>query len=93
MWFLIERKAAHVAEFFVLTWLALRLAKKIGWKIKTAYLATFLFSLAYAASDEIHQTFVDRREGKLSDVLIDVIGIVAALIIFYRLERGSKKIK
>ncbi len=41
----------------------------------------FLISLVYAASDEIHQLFVEGRAGLISDVGIDAIGIVVAVTI------------
>jgi VanZ family protein len=38
-------------------------------------------SLLYAFSDETHQLFVPGREGKLSDVGIDAIGIAIGVIV------------
>ncbi len=38
-------------------------------------------SLLYAFSDETHQLFVPGREGKLTDVGIDAIGIAIGLIV------------
>jgi VanZ family protein len=44
-------------------------------------------SLAYAVSDEIHQTFVAGRHGSPVDVLVDAAGIAAALVLAIRLSR------
>lgn len=43
-------------------------------------LATFLITIAYAVSDEFHQTFVPTREGRLRDVIIDGLGATIAWI-------------
>jgi VanZ family protein len=56
------RKLAHVAEYAVLYLLARR-----GWPSGRSW----LFCLAYACSDEWHQTFVPGRAGRVSDVVID----------------------
>ena len=34
------------------------------------------------ALDEFHQTFIPTREGSLGDVLLDVLGIVLAILLF-----------
>ena len=56
------RKLAHALEYAVLFVLARR-----GWTSGRSW----LFCLAYAASDEWHQTFVAGRAGRLSDVALD----------------------
>jgi VanZ family protein len=47
-------------------------------------------SLAYAISDEFHQTFVDGRHGAAMDVGIDALGIVAALTLI-RARYGARR--
>lgn len=42
---------------------------------KKIFIIAFVISLAYAVSDEFHQTFVPTREGKLRDIFIDLGGI------------------
>jgi VanZ family protein len=32
----------------------------------------------YACTDEFHQTFIDGRTGKFSDVMVDAIGFVSS---------------
>ena len=51
-------------------------------------------SLAYAISDEYHQTFVEGRSGTWEDVVIDGLGIAAALVMIRirsRRRRGSSE--
>ncbi len=42
---------------------------------KKIFIIAFVISVAYAVSDEFHQTFVPTREGKLRDIFIDLAGI------------------
>ncbi len=76
------RKAAHMAEYGVLSVL---LYIWIGqWEMGffrrggTAFFATAV----YAATDEIHQLFVPGRAGRFSDVMIDSLGALLAVIVF-----------
>ena len=55
-WDTLLRKLAHMAEFGLLWWLWLRALR--GRAVLAAAIA-----LAYAVSDELHQTFVDGRHG------------------------------
>jgi len=88
---LIERKGAHILEFFVLAYLF--------WKVLNYSIADFkrrlslvlLFSLFYAISDEFHQLFVFGREGKLSDIGIDFIGIFMFLIFIALFKKFPKQ--
>ena len=41
---------------------------------------TAVFSLLYAATDEIHQLFVDGRSGSVRDVLLDFCGAVCGIL-------------
>ena len=94
LFFYVARKGAHIFEYFVLDFLFFRIFRLHKLKKKETYLLSFLFSLAYAFSDEIHQVFVPGREGKFSDVGVDMIGIILA-IVFYNLlhERFGVKWK
>ncbi|PQO42601.1 VanZ family protein [Blastopirellula marina] len=77
-WFTIV-KGWHFTEFALLTlfaaWALQALWPKLGqWGILLAMLMCF----AYAASDEWHQTFVPDRNGNVTDVLIDSLGVLTA---------------
>ena len=89
-WVVIFRKLGHVTGYALLTaawWWGLRgrVERPLIWAIGIA--------LAYACTDEFHQTFVRGREGTPRDVGIDAIGMaIAALLIRARrpspAERG-----
>lgn len=85
---LLLRKGAHVTEYFILTVLFFRVAwRHVSGSIMRALATAVVFSLLYAVSDELHQLFVLYREGKLSDVGIDGIGMLFALAVIYGLYR------
>lgn len=68
-WDTVLRKIAHMTEFGLLWWLWWR-ALGFGHPAPAV-----LVTLAYAASDEIHQSFVDGRHGSPWDFAIDALGV------------------
>lgn len=73
------RKVAHMSVFFVLTGLLLYGLWKVGMNLHPGMAAVGLCAVL-AALDEFHQTFVPGRDGKLTDVLIDLSGGVCFLL-------------
>jgi VanZ family protein len=73
-WDLVLRKLAHAAEYALLAALLLR-------ALTRPWLA-FLFALAYAISDELHQHFVRGRVGAPRDVAIDAAGALISLVAY-----------
>ncbi|PIP56221.1 hypothetical protein COX05_04210 [candidate division WWE3 bacterium CG22_combo_CG10-13_8_21_14_all_39_12] len=74
---LVLRKIAHMVEYAILVvlfWWGLE--KPLT---KRAQLEIFLMAFIYALSDEFHQNYVPTRDGKLTDVLIDTVGIITAI--------------
>ena len=84
VWDTILRKGAHMAEFGLLWWRALP---------RRPYLWATVITLAYAASDEFHQSFVSGRHGSPVDWLIDACGVAIAFAVTRRFSsvrsRGS----
>jgi VanZ family protein len=82
-WDAILRKGAHMTEFGLLWFLWTRVVGPFG---------ALAISLAYAASDEFHQTFVDGRHGTPVDWAIDAagMGIAAALWVAWQLHRARE---
>ncbi|TBR17375.1 VanZ family protein [bacterium] len=72
------RKSAHLTEYAILFLLARRAFA--GGKVPPVFPGAwaFLFCVAYAATDEYHQTFVPFRSGEARDVLIDAVGAALA---------------
>jgi hypothetical protein len=79
-WDLGLRKLAHAAEFGVLGALLVR-ALSVPWP-------AFLLGVAYAVSDEVHQSFVPGRMGSPIDVTIDAVGVGFGVVLWRRLTRA-----
>ena len=84
---LIGRKIIHFCEYALLCWLWWRVFEPdLG--ASRAALVAFLISSGYAATDELHQVFVEGRHGAPLDWVIDSAGAgVAAL----RLRLGLRR--
>ena len=76
------RKLAHLVEFGLLWWLWWR---ALGYRSPVPAAA---IAIAYAVSDEFHQSFVEGRVGSPVDVLIDATGIALAALTV-RLRSGQ----
>lgn len=81
---LIGRKLIHATEYGLLFWLWLR-----AFRFRSP-LAAALIALAYAATDEWHQTFVDGRSGTPRDWLIDAAGVALAWILWAWVRRRNR---
>jgi VanZ family protein len=78
-WWWVFVKGYHALEFAIL-FLLLRVWLRAA-ASKRAELVSAILSVAFAASDEFHQTFVPGRGGRFTDVLIDSGGIAAAWLV------------
>jgi VanZ family protein len=78
----LERKGAHVLEFFVLSLLIYAFIRKRFPQEKTALLVTLTIfgATLYGISDELHQYYVPFRGAKLSDVGFDLLGACLAML-------------
>ncbi len=90
------RKAAHAFEYFMLG-IFVFIASRFTWNKPKPYF-TFLFSVLYSATDEIHQHFIPGRACRFSDICIDSAGAAAGIIlclltvyVFNVLKRRKKR--
>ena len=67
-----------MTEFAVLGALLARALNDVG---------AFVAGVAYAVTDEIHQTFVTGRAGRVSDVAIDAVGVLLGILLMRRVLR------
>ena len=72
---LLIRKAAHMAEYAVLFFLYRRALRQSG--VRRPGLYALLMSIAYACTDEWHQSFSEGRSPGATDVGIDTLGALA----------------
>ena len=89
-WFAVV-KGWHFTEFLILTFLCARVLKWwYGAQSQNTIALAMFFCIAYAATDEWHQTFVPDRFGTFQDVLIDGLGVSAAgLTMFSRMKKEA----
>jgi len=83
------RIAAHFGEYALLAALWVwALAPSLGGR---AIAAAVVISVLYAISDEIHQSYVPRRDADPLDIAVDAAGIaVAAAVIRVRAARSRR---
>lgn len=84
VWDTVLRKLAHMAAFGLLWWFWLR---ALGRPVLAA-----VITIAYAVSDEWHQSFVEGRHGAVSDVAIDAAGVgIAGALVVARARRSTAR--
>src|SRR6266550_3115804 len=78
---LVARKAGHFSEYAILALLAARAFRNSSREFlrKHWFWFSLLLVVAYALSDEFHQSFVPSRIGSIYDSLIDSLGGLTAL--------------
>ena len=76
VWDTILRKGAHITEYAIL---ALLLVRAVGREAPALALGVL-----YAASDELHQSFVRGRHASPVDVAIDAVGLLVGVIAWRR---------
>ena len=87
-WDLALRKLAHMAEYgllWFLWWRALAYGNPTA-----AIVGTVAIAVGYAATDEVHQSFVQGRHGTPVDVAIDALGVgLAGLAVVLNARRRA----
>jgi VanZ family protein len=90
-WEIVVRKLGHVTGYALLTALW---AWALQGVVRRPVLIAVCIALAYACTDEFHQTFVRGRNGTPIDVGVDAIGMAIAVILIRvrrpSLNRGGK---
>ena len=74
-------KTAHVVVYAMLAWLwwrALAPQRQVTWPVLAM---AFMLTVLYGISDEVHQLFVPGRYGRVADVLFDISGALAMILI------------
>jgi hypothetical protein len=91
------RKTAHFVEYAVLVillWIGFRgsvwNASEPRWSRRAA-VAAVLGAIAFAITDELHQTFVPGRQGAALDVVIDSFGALSGIYALWLLGRWRQK--
>ena len=89
----IIRKLAHFSIYTIVGILLMGFVSTYEMeKIKKIYIS-IVMGITYAISDEIHQAFIPGRAAKLTDVIIDTMGVflgIVILLIFMKLVYKRK---
>lgn len=83
----------HIIVFFLFTFFLIITIKGSS-KLKPKHIIwVLIISILYAISDEIHQLFVPGRFSTIKDILIDLIGILLAILIYPKKNKDNQKNK
>lgn len=74
------RKCAHASEYAVLGILLTATLAAWNMKSKNNIFISLIAGVIYASSDEFHQLFVPGRDGRVTDVMIDSLGLLAGIL-------------
>ena len=88
-------KVAHFGEyfiFFILTYRALANLWSTGRRFP-AYAVAIVLSVAFAALDEYHQSFVRGRQSDIYDLVADTLGIVLGAGLHFLIGRRKSAIR
>lgn len=84
------RQYAHAIEFCALGFLSLafmitfmKKPIKLNWQVFPIASLSFLFSVLYASTDELHQHFVEGRAAEVKDLLADSVGAAIGIVICF----------
>lgn len=80
-WDSLLKNAMHALAYAVLTGLIIRALRGHWSDNRLIRLVTIGVAVAYALSDEYHQTFVPGRNGHLIDVAVDAVGIAGVILL------------
>ena len=88
---LLVRKAGHLTEYAIFATLAARAFRASSHDLlrRHWFWVSLLLAIAYALSDEFHQSFVPSRTASIYDSLIDSVGALIALTIIWLRQRKS----
>jgi VanZ family protein len=79
----IVRTLAHFGIFSVLGFFSANFINTFKCSHLKRNVFAVVFGFAYALSDEIHQIFVPGRAFQISDIVVDTVGAVLGVIVFW----------
>ena len=89
----IMRKIAHYTIYLIGGILIMFFISTIVQSEKRGVLYSVLIGSIYAITDEIHQMFMDGRTAKITDVLIDTLGVITGVVIYITIKTIIYRIK
>ena len=90
----VVRKCAHLSIYTLLGIWLMNLANTFNLLSKRNRIVfCIIFGMMYAASDELHQKFVDGRSAEIRDVCIDTCGVILGILLVILVGKIIKNIK
>ena len=77
------RKSAHFTLYLILGLLIINAIYEYKLEDTKTILLALSLAFLYATSDEFHQLFVPGRSGEVLDVLIDTLGSLTGIMLYY----------
>lgn len=87
------RKLAHFSIYAVVGFLLMALASTYDLEENKRINISLIVGIIYAISDEIHQGFTPGRSPKLTDVMIDTMGVAVGILFLLLIFTIFNKIK
>lgn len=84
------RKFGHIVEYAILTYLWFRSLWTRPDRFVFCMRWSVLLSILYAMLDEYHQYFLLHRDGQLTDVLLDSVGIAMMSLVLWSVKHTEK---
>lgn len=75
------RELMHTLEYLVFAILVINMLHQFN--VKKIMTKTFIISMFYAIFDEIHQYYVPGRTFEILDIILDLVGVVIALLLYF----------
>lgn len=79
----------HIPVFGLLAFLWLKSFAKHSILASTKVIITLIVTILFGCLDEFHQTFVSGRYGSLTDILLNIVGIITGTVIYLQREKVS----
>jgi VanZ family protein len=83
----IIRKCAHYTLYLIGGLLIINAVNTYSISDKKKMVCSLMFGIIYASTDELHQYFIPDRSARVTDVLIDSIGVLTGILIFCMLKK------
>ncbi|MBU1164110.1 VanZ family protein [Patescibacteria group bacterium] len=83
-WDLVFRKIAHMAEYFVLTFLYYKALNNYKINFNKILLYSLMLTILSAIMDEFHQSFIAGRTASAFDVLVDSVGAIILIMLMIK---------
>lgn len=83
----VVRELAHFTEYFILGLTCCLALSGFPIRMRIRNIGLSIFCVLYAVSDEIHQYFVPGRCPQLQDILVDSMGAITAIFIWWLCQR------